>query len=130
MKRAILPVLVGLWGGATMLAMSGFLLSDPALVLAASLGATLAGAICAPLFCRARRLWVLLAAPLATTIGASLVGGYVGYPGDLVVGLTVAPVMVWAAILQDPPVLLVWLLGAFAVHLTARLPSRHPAVKS
>ena len=119
MKRAILPLLIGLWGGATMLAMSGLNGRIPDLTLFASIGAAFAGLLTAPLFAKEHRLWAFIAPVLATTLGASLAGAYVGWPGDIPLGLAFGPVMVWAHIAQNPLILLLWLAGAIAVRRTA-----------
>ncbi len=124
MTRILLSLLIGLWGGATMFAMAGDLTSDFGPAIAAALGATFAGAITAPLFVRKEWPWDVLGAIGSTTLGAAFVGAYVGFPGDLVFGLTAAPLMLWSAILQSPAVLAVWLVGAATVTLAARFLAR------
>lgn len=119
MKRAILPLLIGLWGGAVMLALTANPGPDIDLTLTATVGAGLAGALTAPLFAKEHRRWAFIAPVLVTTLGASLAGVYVGWPGDIPLGLAFGPVMVWAHIAQNPLILLLWLAGAIAVRRTA-----------
>jgi hypothetical protein len=115
MKRAILTLISGLWGGATLLTMTNG--DSPDLILPACMGAALAGALTAPLFGKAHPLWALIAAILATTLGASLAGAYPGWPRDLPLGIAFGPLAVWAGITQTPLSLVVWLLGAVAMRL-------------
>jgi hypothetical protein len=120
MKRLWISLATGLWGGTTMLAMMGIRHPDLSMAMAATLGAAVAGAILAPLFCRAHLFWTILAVVLATSLGAALAGGLVAGLSDLRMGLVMAPALVWSTLLQEPLVLAVWLAGAIALHGTAR----------
>ena len=117
MKRAILSLISCLWGGATLLTLTNF--DSPDLILAACIGAALAGALTAPLFAKEHPIWAPLAAGLATTLGASLAGAYTGWPDDIPLGLVFGPLIVWAGITRTPVSLQVWLLGAVALRQVA-----------
>ena len=117
MNRAILSLMSGLWGGTTLLTLTEGDSLD--LLWPACIGAALAGALTAPLFGKAHPLWSLIAAILATTLGASMAGAYVGWPRDIPLGIGFGPLVVWAGIAQKPLGLLVWLLGAIVMRLAA-----------
>lgn len=119
MKRVMMSLLTGLWGGATMWALSAEPGLDSALILPAAVAATCGGALTAPLFGRPRRLWAFAAPLLATTLGAALAGAYVGFPQDIALGLAFGPLLVWACIAQNPVVAGVWLIGAFTLRRAA-----------
>jgi len=118
MIYAFSAILAGLWGGITMWALLGPGL-DAALILPATLAATVAGAATAPLWCRRGRLWANVTPILTTTLGAALAGAYAGFPNDVPLGLVFGPTLVWASLAQGPGVLLVWLIGAFTLRRAA-----------
>ena len=118
MNRIYLSLCTGLWGATTMMAITNARPNEPSLVLEAFIGACAAGAATAPLFRRSHPLWTLLTAVLATSLGAAITAAVVLGSSDFPYTLAIGPVLVWAAILQSPQVVLVWATGLLVTAMT------------
>ena len=119
MKSLIMAGVTGLWGLAVMLAVD----PAPAPLAAAFGGAVMAGLVCARLFLRGRALWSVLAALLASTLGAAFGGfGLVLADGGInpfwaaLIGVAFVASALW----QVPLALAIWLAGAGTVDRLAR----------
>jgi hypothetical protein len=119
MDRVWISLGTGIWGGATMAAISASQGGEIAQPLAAALGATLAGGILSPLYLRRVPVFILLAPLGTTTLGAALAGAGVTLGDDFRAGLLLGPVIVFSEITTRPLATLVWVAGAFAMNLLA-----------
>ena len=122
MKSLIMAGVTGLWGLAVMLAVDPAN-PAPAPLAAAFGGAVMAGLVCARLFLRGRALWSVLAALLASTLGAAFGGfGLVLADGGInpfwaaLIGVAFVASALW----QVPLALAIWLAGAGTVDRLAR----------
>lgn len=118
MNRLKIALAIGLWGAITMIALTGIDTVQP--ILAAGLGATLAGACVAPLFASAKAGSSLTAALLATTLGAALASALVLEANDFPASLILGPWFVWSGLMASPLALLIWLGGLVAIHYAAQ----------
>ena len=124
--------LIGFAGAATMAAMSqGF--PDPAMIIAAFVGAALMGIITAPLFGHPHgdgSAYAIGGALVATIGGAALAGLVVGLPIGFPGAVLMAPVFVGAEIIRSPITAATWIASMALTHAVmwlARSLWQHPA---
>ncbi len=121
--------LTAMSGASVMVGMDMSGRTDPGLVLSAACGAFIAGAFAAPLFGHGHRQGAVMAAIgaiFATALGAAIAGLGLALVAAEPLAVLVAPVIVAAAILASPHLLLVWVVTMAGVHLVMRF-VRHVA---
>jgi hypothetical protein len=125
LTRSIVALVLSLAGGAVQLAMFwrwGNGVEEGPLV-AALVGAAMAGVLAAPLFGRIERpLRNAVGGALLATLGGGAIGGALFglSEGMAVTGLVVGPLFVADTIVRSFPVTLVWIAGMTAAHFVAR----------
>ena len=131
--RLASAALIGAAGFVTMLAMLGAGLHNGwPLLVAAAIGASLAGGLTAELFGHPGKHGLhrfFIGAILATTLGAALAGlGFGLILGARLGGLFIGPITVFLAVFGAPLKLLVWLGAMGTVQIVmCRLRALHPA---
>ena len=122
--RLVLAGVIGLWGTALGYALFGGL--DHKVLTVVAVAATFAGLVTSPLFLRDDEGtvgWSILGALTATAFGAGFVGMWIAAHSGLMASLWaffVMPIFLFGLLVQSITALLVWIIGAFAIHALGR----------
>lgn len=122
--RLVMSGVVGLWGTGVGYALFGGF--DHEVLAAVAVAATIAGLITAPLFLQDEDSavgWSILGVLTSTALGAGFVGIWVAGPSGLLDSLWaffVMPVILFGMMFHSILALLVWVIGAFAIHALGR----------
>jgi hypothetical protein len=118
--RLFAATLIAMSGASVMVAMTGVRHVDLGLVIPATCGAFIAGAVAAPLFGQPDRqgaLMAILGAVFATALGAVIAGLGLGLVIAEPMVPFIAPLMVVAMIFGSPHILIVWMTTMAGTHL-------------